>query len=587
MARPRPVDENDMDSFIEDDSAGVNTQSSWAPQQSSPSTRPPPSAQQPRRSLLNPHHDRRRAGRPICYSSSIDINAAGENVEDVLSPAKVRNSVPLRDAAANAYSPIRKHARIDLGYASDVAEADDSDDSDKLDAESQDYAPFETQVESELENEEWSDIPDCEDVGSLTGNVTTTSDRLVELVSAIDTDGYLPLIDAMMTAEHESGSKFGTYLFEEEKAYWEAMSLSTLCSMPEQVVKELICGNLKQAYDSDQDLREKLDEFRERGKQHPCIYARTLTTADGKLMTTAEARRLVKWLHFYVSVSPRITEDLSCTDAFKKIDHQFGAQWKRINPAADRVYLASKKQTRLPTRVDNVLLFCRELLARCETSESKGTPLKPLTYIGYAARADRRRRQHEACGKSSNWLATLVQAVCNVLWGQGRYQMHFMVICMLSFEAQGMVAEMLLTRIAGAYYNTGGGFCIDVAGKSMESLYFKSLTHHQNVDKWNELSEWVSANTNVEANKAECIRKMRDKQEQLITARITQTQVLKDEMLPAVLRHFVRNSLWSSTMMKHGDNPVLQDDAEVAKGVAESSLFFEDLTRLLKDKGSP
>lgn len=98
--------------------------------------------------------------------------------------------------------------------------------------------------------------------------MTTTSDRLVELVSAIDTDGYLPLIDAMMTAEHESGSKFGTYLFEEEKAYWEAMSLSTLCSMPEQVVKELICGNLKQAYDSDQDLREKLDEFRERGKQH-------------------------------------------------------------------------------------------------------------------------------------------------------------------------------------------------------------------------------------------------------------------------------------------------------------------------------
>jgi hypothetical protein len=83
--------------------------------------------------------------------------------------------------------------------------------------------------------------------------------------------------------------------------------------------------------------------------------------------------------------------------------------------------------------------------------------------------------------------------MCNVLFGGGFYKMN--LICLLAEARQGTVAEMLLTRMSGAYYNTGGGFCIDVAGKSMESLHFKELSSDEATDRWNELFDWVELHT--------------------------------------------------------------------------------------------
>lgn len=128
-------------------------------------------------------------------------------------------------------------------------------------------------------------------------------------------------------------------------------------------------------------------------------------------------------------------------------------------------------------------------------------PLKHLLYVGYAAKADRRKRQHEACGKLANWLATLVQATCNVLWGRGQFKMHFMVICVLGEPGQASIAEMLLTRITGAYYNTGGGFCIDVAGKSIAASILslnQSPVHHMHM--WTQNMRWVLDHTPLLAN---------------------------------------------------------------------------------------
>ena len=51
--------------------------------------------------------------------------------------------------------------------------------------------------------------------------------------------------------------------------------------MLERAVKELVCVSSEQAWDSDTELSEMLDKFRGRSKHHLCIYAKTLTTADG------------------------------------------------------------------------------------------------------------------------------------------------------------------------------------------------------------------------------------------------------------------------------------------------------------------
>jgi hypothetical protein len=81
--------------------------------------------------------------------------------------------------------------------------------------------------------------------------------------------------------------------------------------MPERAVKELMCGSPKEAYDSDTELCRKLNKFKGRSKQHPCIYAKTLTTADSIFKTVAQNQRLARWLQRYVDESP-----LTCqTDA--------------------------------------------------------------------------------------------------------------------------------------------------------------------------------------------------------------------------------------------------------------------------------
>ncbi|KAJ8107685.1 hypothetical protein OPT61_g8697 [Boeremia exigua] len=533
-----------MADFREDDDDSVDSQGNFTPH-FSPSPR---SAQWPKGS------SRTRAARPVIPSSSRGAGLDDRTVDEDRSQVQVQDPavldcLPVRKAAESAYAPIRKHARMDLGYVSDIAEADDSDDPDELDADIQHYAPLQMQLQDELGDDVWSDHPECEDVGSLTGDVTASVDNFIELANAIETDGVIPLIEAALIAENKSGSSFGKF-FSENQDYWDAMSLTTLCNMPERVVKELVCGNLN----------------------------------DGTLMTTAEARRLARWLQRYISKSPDVVDHPLCKEAFKRIDHQFRAQWKRVNPSAERAFLASKNQDRIQSRVDNTTTFCNELIARCEASENAGTPLKPLTYIGYAARAEHRRRQHEACGGSSNWLATLVQAVCNVLWGHGHFQMHFMVICLLASEGQGMIAEMLLTRIAGAYYNVGGGFCINVAGKTMESIHFTSihstsLSHHENVDQWNDFAMWVAQETSLEANQLESVRRMRERRKRRTAALIAETEAKKAQLMPLLLKHYLQQQLFTSTLAKYPDHPALQDP-ELRRKVAQYAKDFKNLGKV-------
>lgn len=151
-------------------------------------------------------------------------------------------------------------------------------------------------------------------------------------------------------------------------------------------------------------------------------------------------------------------------------------------------------------RVQVIKKFTDQLHARCQVLGPDDLLSPPLLYIGYAARADVRKRQHGACGSSSNWLASLVQAVCNLVWGNGKYMMKFFVVCPISEEPQGPVAEMLLTRVTGAYYHGGSGFCIDIAGKSMESIHFSKLSHLEARDRWAEHDEWAEHNTPVNEN---------------------------------------------------------------------------------------
>ena len=349
-------------------------------------------------------------------------------------------------------------------------------------------------------SQEELEIPDCEDIGQLQDWDKDEREEFVEHVRAIETDGLLPVIERALDFEADAESSLAIR-YENNMQEWTFNSYLTLCSMDKKVIGELTYGNLALAVQRDSELRERLEKYKERSKQQPSIYARVHVSQDGSAMSVRDARRLVKWLQRYASEDLRIVQHEKCRMAFWRIDREFSKRWSRENTdAGHRRSLMSKSGERSDDRLKVIKKFTDQLHARCQAAEEDSLLSPPLLYIGYALRADNRQRQHEACGSSSNWLASLVQAMCNVLWGRGKYLMQFFVICPLSEEPQGPVAEMLLTRVTGAYYHGGTGFCIDIAGKSMESIHFNKLSHMQARDRWAEHDQWVEDNTPVNEN---------------------------------------------------------------------------------------
>ncbi|CAG5171989.1 uncharacterized protein ALTATR162_LOCUS7407 [Alternaria atra] len=178
-------------------------------------------------------------------ASRSQASQSSADPEEDLPSARLR---PLRRSAANAASPIRKHARIDLGYVSDIAEAYDSHDADELDGEGVEYAPFDTQMQYGQMDEIPSEIPDCQNIGILNDPEPEYNGHYAHLASHIETVRFSPLVNAACIAEHESGSKCGSVFVEQARDYWTELFHMSLCSMPERVVKELTSGNLKQAH---------------------------------------------------------------------------------------------------------------------------------------------------------------------------------------------------------------------------------------------------------------------------------------------------------------------------------------------------
>ena len=443
---PRKRKKSDLDDFVVDDVFALDSQQDYQPETRPRKRKPQPAPGPHKLKPVNQQAIRKLMGvmqkqTPSSQrSSNADAEeetddsfdeavsqrpAQGEDDIDLFSDVTLDLSVDLdaepeprstRRAAADAGPQIRLHARAERSQA-DLD--DDSQDSGDEIA----YAPFETQLEADLcrsLTQSELDIVDCEDVGILPGPRTHDRDRYTELVKAVENDGLDPLIEYALASELQSGSKFGIYFAREAPDYWNDLSRITLCTMPSGVLHELTCGNLKKAYDNDPALKESLDRNAERGREHLSVYARVLTSQSGDLLNVSEARRLAQWLLNYISQNSSVLT-LIHMKAFYKIDSQFDRDWRlAATEAGDRSFLSTRDSTRSASRVNVIETFCKQLLGECLRCEQENRPLLPLLYIGYAARTDIRKRQHEACGKSSNWLATLVQAICNAVWAPTR-----------------------------------------------------------------------------------------------------------------------------------------------------------------------
>jgi hypothetical protein len=286
--------------------------------------------------------------------------------------------------------------------------------------------------------------------------------------------------------------------------------------MDPQVVLEICGGNLAKAYDESEKystlLSARLDGYRKRSDEHPSIYIRILCqrlTADP--LTVSRARVLAVHMRAYAKQNP------THKDAAYRVDRVFDKKnrWtQKMSDDGERWYLQTKSSAVSDKCVKNIQVFADKLDSLYDHCTARHEIFMPLVqYVGYAIKASVRQYQHES-HSATNYLCMFVHTLAEALWPQ-TYEMRTFTICLITEEWGRPVSEMLLTRLAHAYYHAGG-FSIDQAGKSMRSLYMDKLTPEERQEVWEGCLEWVENNTPYHKNtKLEIPHRERLRQRQL------------------------------------------------------------------------
>lgn len=117
-------------------------------------------------------------------------------------------------------------------------------------------------------------------------------------------------------------------------------------------------------------------------------------------------------------------------------------------------------------------------------------------YIGYALNSAVREEQHSWTGSAStNWLGSLVLAIMRYHFPEEEYELEFFVICLLGFEEQAAIAEVLLAIIGHGYFWTGLGFNIAFCGQSVNSIQMTALSQAERNEKWDDWAQYIHDHT--------------------------------------------------------------------------------------------
>lgn len=387
-------------------------------------------------------------------------------------------------------------------HRSQTVETDDSGQSGNTDAELPPYTQLDIPPD-DLER-------DIEKM-TLQGNTeiaqasSVQADLFAELTMKIAEDGFTPLIAMFLKIEQSAGHNLSADL-EKDPIPFKEGALQILCSMEEEIIPEIAKGNICKAYlqsrESNGTLHLRLDENKQRGKGHPAIYVRSCVDDNGDSMLVSDAARVARYMLRYISEDSLIKQRMAkyCC----QIDRTFledQEDWTiDESEAGNRRYLQTKASTRSETRVQTVKTFAQALRLRTSALDPVEARLEPpLQYCGYSDETDRRDSSHSKYGSSSSWLTGLFMAICRTLY-KTTYRMRPFVVCLIGEERQGPIAEMILTRLSRAYYHTGGGFSIGLAGSSMRSILMSTLDARERAAAWRNHQDWLVKATPYEQN---------------------------------------------------------------------------------------
>jgi hypothetical protein len=332
----------------------------------------------------------------------------------------------------------------------------------------------------------------------------------------LDEVGWLLLSQAAFADESMTGSGSMQHCSEQD---WILAANELLCTVEPSVLRQVCArdGNLPDLYHSNFVVKKILDKYKKRRDSHASIYIRCLTVegSQNKRLTVDQAEFLAGHALHYARQDPNHAKDVC------KIDRVFPdktQEWQRAwSDNGERHYLCTGKNAIDPSRKHRLLTFARVLTKNvqdCRIRDDRHVPM--MHYIDYAVKASVCQKQHNAKGESTNWLCVFALTVLTAMGANP--EMHNYTVCLINEEWDGAIGEMLLTRLARAYYFVGG-FSIAQAGASMASIKLPKLDEEQREAIWKECVDWVKRKTDY--------RKTRDN-EIWAGARLHETQFAEE-----------------------------------------------------------
>lgn len=178
------------------------------------------------------------------------------------------------------------------------------------------------------------------------------------------------------------------------------------------------------------------------------------------------------------------------------IDHQADQNWLLADTDSGRRHFIEGSKGNVDSGKKRVLLGFSRALNRLadEAKKENKTHIPFLQYVGYAIKGTQRKKQHDSLA-STSWLFLFTKYVCATWKNFPPTNMRNFTVCLITEEAIGPVAEMLLARLARAYY-FAGGFSIGQAGASMSSLRLAKLSQVDREKVWEENAQYAKSMTN-------------------------------------------------------------------------------------------
>lgn len=347
---------------------------------------------------------------------------------------------------------------------------------------------------------------DALDPGENVAQENLDRGRYSKLAEQLRYDGWEPLVreaykDECLTRSFYIGSvAYNNWLSaaDEILATMDLSVLSAICSMD---------GSLPRHVESNPYFRKTLKMYSKRGDGQASIYVRALTLGRYKKpLTLTQAENLANHaLHYAYQVETH-AKDACKIDSIIKGDK---IEWTQaMSDRGERRSLKTATNDIDSARKKRLLTFSRVLKKTVLSCRERGTKTVPvMQYVGYAVKPNVHAPHHAATGKSTNWLCLFVQAVLTAM--ELRPHMATFTVGLVSEECNGLIAEMLITRLARGYH-FAGGFNIAQGGTSMASVKLRDLTDKEQEESWDRSITWIKSNTQYRQHQDDEIARRRD-----------------------------------------------------------------------------